>query len=188
MKKKVLSFILVLMLGVFVFAGCASDASDQDTATPDETETPDVTAGASMAVDNDSFVKAISAEGSWIVLTEQDLTFVEDLIVEGVYIHTGHDGSNATGRSLAFATANPDYSVDQRFTVTTPNFVINSPETFVEYGIIAGDVYVQAPGFNTYNARIEGNLYFATQALMDAYVQDDLTQISGSIEVKSYTK
>src|SRR5690606_36933364 len=124
-----------------------------DTNNPDtnpggtDTENPDAVSSASLATDEASFKEKISAGGNWIVLTDKDLTFEEDLMVEGEF----------DKRALAFAAYLPDNKVD-RFSVTTPSIVINSANTLLEYGIVKGDVYVQAEGFTTKDATIEGNL------------------------------
>jgi hypothetical protein len=209
MTKKLTALTLSVLLGISVFTGCSSSKTAQkpaeasapaateaatpaatEAATPAATEAPkaDAVSSASMATDNDSFKKAISKDGNWIVLTDKDLTFTEDLVVDGELTHKGHDGKDATGRSLAFATSKEDHSVDKRFTVTTPNFVINSSNTLLEDGIVKGDVYVQAPGFTTSDAVIEGNLYFATQELKDAFKIDPKTKVSGTTDVKAYAK
>jgi DUF4097 and DUF4098 domain-containing protein YvlB len=57
----------------------------------------------------------------------------------------------------------------------------------IEYGIVKGDVYVQAKGFTIKDATINGNLYFASDDLKNAFKQDATTKISGTIAVKAYT-
>lgn len=174
---------LSLAMVVTVMSGCSSKApvkvEETPTTTPPTVETGDVdvVSSASLALDEASFVEKISKDGNWIVLTTSDLTFTEDLIVDGAF----------DKRSLAFAVNLPDGKVD-RFSVTTPSFVINSTNTLLEYGTVKGDVYVEAEGFTTKDTTVEGNLYFATQELMDAFTADELTTITGTVSVSEYTK
>lgn len=180
MKKKLMLLSISLAI-VVTIAGCSSKtpAKVEDTPTPPVVESgnADAVSSASIALDEASFVEKISKDGNWIVLTTSDLTFTEDLIVDGEF----------DKRSLAFAVNLPDGKVD-RFTVTTPSFVINSENTLLEYGTVKGDVYVQAEGFTTKEATIDGNLYFATEELMDAFTADELTEITGEVSVVEYTK
>ena len=181
MKKKFMILALSLAMIVTVMAGCTSKTPNkvEETTTPPVVETGDVDAvsTASLALDEASFVEKISKDGNWIVLTTSDLAFTEDLIVDGTF----------DKRSLAFAVNLPDGKVD-RFSVTTPSLVLNNVNTLLEYGTVKGDVYVQAEGFTTKEATVEGNLYFATQELMDAFTADELTTITGTVGVCEYSK
>lgn len=198
MNKRFLLLIIALVLIVSLTVGCAKKTPPVDETTPPAdtgdttnppdntgdtgsgdtgTDNPDAVSGASMATDEASFIEKIGADGNWIVLTDKDLTFTEDLMVEGDF----------EKRSLAFAAYLPDNKID-RFSVTAPSLVINSPNTLLEYGIMKGDVYVQAEGFTTKDATIEGNLYFATEELKTAFKVDDLTKVTGETSVKEFTK
>jgi hypothetical protein len=194
MKKKLMLAALSMLVAVSVLAGCSSKTADSKpagnaaTPTPTEASKPDTTASASVATDEASFEKLASKDGNFIILTKGDLTLTKDITVDGTFTKKDKDGKEVVTRSLAFATSNPDHSVNQRFTVTVPNLIINSPNTLLEDGIVKGDVYVQTEGFTTKDTTIDGNLHFATQALMDAFKKDDLTKVNGTIDVKAYTK
>lgn len=181
MKKKLIILTISLAMLVTVMAGCASKAPEkvEETTTQPAVETGDTDAvsSASLALDEASFLEKISTDGNWIVLTTSDLTFTEDLIFDG-----GFDK-----RSLALASNNADGKLEE-FSLTVPNLVINNENTLLEYGTVKGDVYVEAEGFTTKEATIEGNLYFATQELMDAFTADELTTVTGSVAVCEYTK
>lgn len=194
MNKKFMVLIISLILIVSLLVGCTTKTPPKDDTTPPttdtgdtnnpdtnpggtDTENPDAVSSASLATDEASFKKIISADGNWIVLTDKDLTFEEDLMVEGEF----------DKRALAFAAYLPDNKVD-RFSVTAPSIVINSANTLLEYGIVKGDVYVQAEGFTTKDATIEGNLYFATEELKTAFTMDELSKINGEVSVKEFKK
>jgi outer membrane murein-binding lipoprotein Lpp len=187
MKKKLLLFALSTVLSVSILAGCSSKAPEQKTTANANTKN-DTVASASQAPDEATFEKKISKDGNYIIITNKDLTFTKDLTVDGRFTKKDKDGKEVATRSLAFASETADGKVKKRFTVTVPRIVINSENTLLEIGKIKGDVYVQAPGFKTKDATIDGNLYFATQELMDAFKKDDLTKITGTVEVCQYTK
>lgn len=190
MKKKLMLLTICLALIVSMMAGCAKASAKEPTTTEPtttESEETDGVSSASVVSDEESFIKGISEEGTFIVLTTKDLTFEEDLTVDGTFTKKDKDGNEVVTRSLAFAQNGADGKME-RYSVTVPNIVINSENTLLEYGILKGDIYVQAPGFKTKDATIEGNLYFATQELMDAFAIDELTKVSGEIVVKEYTK
>lgn len=187
MKKKLMLFTLSAVLSVSILAGCSSNATAPKTTAAAPTKA-DAVASASQAPDEATFEQKISKDGNYIIITNKDLTFTKDLTVDGKFTKKNKDGKEVAARSLAFASETADGKVDKRFTVTVPRIVINSENTLLEMGKIKGDVYVQAPGFKTKDATIEGNLYFATQELMDAFKKDDLTKITGEVDVCQYTK
>lgn len=181
MKKRLLLLTICLVMVVSILAGCAkAPAKEAETSKPEET---DAVASASVVSDEAGFLKGISPEGTFIVFTTKDLSFTEDLIVSGTFTKADKEGKEVPVRSLAFTQTGAE-----KYTVTAPNMVIQSENTLMEYGIFKGDVYIQAPGFTTKEATIDGNLYFATQELMDAFAIDEKTIISGETAVKEYTK
>lgn len=186
MKKKLILLTICLALIVSVMAGCAkAPAKEPATTEPGTTEPEgtDAVSSASVYLDEESFKKGISQEGTFIVFTTKDLTFEEDLFVSGTFTKTDKEGKEVPVRSLAFTQTGAE-----KYSVTAPNMIIQSENTLMEYGIFKGDVYIQAPGFTTKEATIEGNLYFATQELMDAFEIDELTKVTGETAVKEYTK
>lgn len=185
MKKKLILLTLSAILTISTLTGCSSNTPAQNSTTPPNA---DIITSASQAPDEATFEQRISKDGNYIIITNRDLTFTKDLTVDGRFTKVNKEGMEVVSRSLAFASETADGKVENRYTVTVPNFVINSENTLLEMGIVKGDVYVQASGFKTKDATIDGNLYFATQELKDAFVKDDLTKITGSVEVCQYTK
>lgn len=196
MRSKLLALTLSVALGVTLLAGCSSKApasssnttSTTTSAAKTDDKKADAATGASQATDEASFEQKIGKDGNYIIITNKDLTFTKDLTVDGTFTKKGKDGKEVVSRSLAFAAESADKKITNRYTVTVPRIVINSENTLLEYGIIKGDVYVQAKGFKTKDATINGNLYFANQDLMNAFKADNLTKINGKVEVKAYTK
>ncbi|MFA5577187.1 MAG: hypothetical protein WCZ27_07645 [Tissierellaceae bacterium] len=173
--------ISLVLLSIFVLAACTTQAPATDSAN-EQTEADAVTS-ASQAVDEESFKKGISKEGNFIVITSSDLSFTEDLLVDGEFLNS----SGNPVRSLALAQYDEDGN-PIRYKLTVPRIAINSENTLLEYGTIEGDVYIQAPGFRTKEATIDGNLYFATQELLDEFAADELSSVTKEIGVKEYTE
>lgn len=181
MKKY--KFLILMIIAVSILAlGCTKEempknpgAEKPPTTNPSVTVNPDAVTSASQAPDEESFEQKISKDGNFIIITSKDLTFTKDLTVEGTF----------PNRSLALAQYGENNEVI-RHTLTVPRIVINSENTLLEYGTIKGDVYVQQAGFTTKDATIDGNLYFKTQELMDAFKADETTKISGDIKVEEY--
>ncbi len=190
-QKFLLAFGLMIVFTMPLLAGCGSNQTSTTTtenttttttAAATTTTTVDTTASASQVNDEATFVQKISSDNSdYMVIVNKDLTFTNDLIVKsGVK-------SDTPNRSIAPAQEDADHNITARYTITVPNLVFSGLNEKVEYGIITGDVYVQADGFSLKDATINGNLYFATDALKNAFVQDATTTISGTIGVKTYT-
>lgn len=181
MKKRFLLLTICLAMVMSILAGCAkAPAKEPEPAKPEET---DAVSSASVALDEASFIKGISPEGTFIVFITKDMSFTEDLFVSGEFTQKDKDGKEALVRSLAFTKTGAE-----RYVVTAPNMIIQSENTLMEYSTFKGDVYVESPGFTTMDSSIEGNLYFASQELMDAFKVDEKTTISGETAVKEYTK
>lgn len=192
MKSKFMVLTLSMVLGVSLLAGCSSkpaapaaDAAKPAAAAPAKT---DAVSGASRVNDEATFEKKISKDNSnYMVIVEKDLTFTKDLTVESG-VKKGTDGKESPNRSIAPATLTSDNKVDKRFTVTVPKLVFNGENGKIEYGIVKGDVYVQAKGFTMKDGTIDGNLYFANDELKNAFKLDATSKVTGKVEVKAYTK
>jgi len=126
--------------------------------------------------------EAVGADGSWIVLFEDDVTVDEDITVFGAVYE--EEGADAPRRKLALYTQDSDRNVTARFTLSVPRLIVHHMNTRIQAGTIAGDVYVEEDGFElTSGATIDGNLYFASEALQEsASISDDST-VTGSTEI-----
>lgn len=194
---KIKALLLTLVVTASVFTGCAKKEAPAETPAPapaatapakTEEKKTDAVTGASQINDEAAFEKAISKDNSnYMVIVTKDMTFTKDLIVESGIKKGANGAPDAPNRSIAPAHETPDNKVDKRFTLTVPSLVFKGENGKVEYGIVKGDIYVQAKGFTIKDATIDGNVYFATQELKDAFKQDATTKITGKVDVKAYT-
>lgn len=190
MKSKLMVLSLTMVVGVSILAGCANKTAAPAAAKPATTAAAksDTVTGASQAIDEAAFEQKIGKDNkNYMIIANKDMTFTKDLIVESG-VKKDKDGKETPNRSIGLATETADNKVDKRFTLTVPNLVFNGENGKVEYGIVKGDVYVQAKGFTLKDATINGNLYFANDDLKNAFKLDATTKITGKTEVKAYTK
>ncbi|MGM0369398.1 MAG: hypothetical protein ACQEP9_03155 [Bacillota bacterium] len=179
--KKLLILSLVCLLAVGLFVGCANDQSATTEEEPEE-ET-DVVTAASIVEDEAVFKKAIAEDGKWIIATLNDLSFNEELVVEGKFYDKG-DENNDVYRKLAPYAQDDEHNVTERYTIKAPKLTIKSPNTKLQGGKFVGEVYVEANGFTLEDAEVDGNLYFANE---EYAASSDLTKgakVTGVTEVE----
>lgn len=190
MNKRLMLLISSVVVSVAILSGCSSKPASQVTTTTTTTAAKtDATTGASQTTDEASFEKAISKDNSnYMVIANRNLTFTKDLTVESGIKKGTNGAADTVTRSLGLAALGADKKVSTKYTLTVPRLVINGENGKIEYGIVKGDIYVQAKGFTIKAATIDGNLYFATQELKDAFKIDADSKVTGQIAVKAYTK
>ncbi|MFP4661678.1 MAG: hypothetical protein ACLFPF_05765 [Halanaerobiales bacterium] len=179
--KKILGLTLVLLLGLVVLVACGGD----QTATNEQTgENSDTVSAASINITDEAvFRKSIGEEGKWIICTVEDLTFDEELVVEGTFYNRG-DSNNDVFRKIAPYEQDDNRNVTARYSITAPRMVIESPNTRFQAGTFVGDIYVEAEGFELVDARVEGDVIFASEEYeSSADISDDST-VTGTIEVE----
>ena len=103
----------------------------------------------------------------------------EDLIVEGEFLN-----KEKVARKIAIYTQDADHNIIDSFTLTAPKMIVRSENLKLQGGTFVGDIYVEAAGFRVSKATVEGNVYFATQELMDAAIPDESGVVTGAYEVK----
>lgn len=172
--KKILVLLLVLVLTMSVIVGCSNNNNNEAA----ENEA-DVVTTASIVKDGEAVINGLSAEGTWIVATLNDITLSEDLVVAGEFMK-----DDEIYRKLGLYTQDEDRNVTARFTLTVPTMIVKSENFRVQSGEIKGDVHVMADGFELKNATVEGNVYFSHPRFMDTFVMDEASSISGVKEVK----
>ncbi|NBC30362.1 MAG: hypothetical protein GVY29_10275 [Spirochaetes bacterium] len=119
------------------------------------------------ATDASSLQESLGPDGSWIVLFEGDVTVDQEIAISGAVYE--EEGAEAPRRKLALYTQDSDRNVTARYTLTVPRLIVRHMNTRVQAGTIAGDVYVEAMGFElTSDATIDGDLYFASQELQES--------------------
>ncbi|WP_186431497.1 hypothetical protein [Clostridium sp. BSD9I1] len=191
MKIKVL--LSTLALSLTLLAGCGSRPAEQTATKPEtktETKAPaekvDTVTTASIVDKAEAFEKAISKDGTWIIATLNDLTIDKDLVLEGEFKNgkKDKDGKDAIQRKIALYTQDDKHVVTARFTLTAPKLTIKSPQARIQSGTFKGDVYVETKDFQLVDAKIEGNVYFASEEAKAGFKMDDKSSITGKQEVK----
>ncbi|MFW5694913.1 MAG: hypothetical protein ACOCYB_07075 [Alkalispirochaeta sp.] len=178
--QKFLLTTLAVVLTVFLI-GCGGSDDAAESASSEGAETSgseDATSRPTqMSAVDDDLQEALGPDGAWIVIWTDDTTLSEEITVSGeVYQEEGDD---APRRKLALYAQDSDRNVTDRYTLTVPRLVVEHENTLIQSGEVAGDVYVDAEGFElSGGATINGNVYFADEALEDsASISDDSTII-----------
>lgn len=191
MKIKVL--LSTLALSLTLLAGCGSRPAEQ-TATKTETKTEtkapaekvDTVTTASIVDKAEAFEKAISKDGTWIIATLNDITIDKDLVLEGEFKNgkKDKDGKDAIQRKIGLYTQDENKKVTASFTLTAPKLTIKSPNARIQNGTFKGDLYVETKGFQLVGAKVEGNVYFASEEAKAGFKMDEKSSITGKQEVK----
>jgi hypothetical protein len=177
---------LAAAFALALLVGCGNSGNDNAANTnppanggTSNAETTDAVTSASVVNNNADFKKAISKEGTWIAATLNDLTFTEDLVVEGKFIN-----KEQPARKIALYTQDAEHNITNSFTLTAPKMTVRSENTQLQGGTFVGDVYVEADGFSVVNATINGNVYFADEQYQSTFNSADQGIVSGVTEVK----
>lgn len=140
----------------------------------------DVVTSASLVVNPNDLVKALSKDGTWIVAVYHNMVLDQDIIVEGEFVP-----KEVIDRKLALYTQDADRNITASFTVTAPKMVVKSENFRIQGGTFKGDVYVEANGFQlSKNATVDGNIYFATQDNQDSFILEDGSTVTGETAVQ----
>lgn len=152
-----------------------------------EVSSADAVTSASIVNEETTFINAISKDGTWIIVTLNDLTTDKELVVEGEFRNKG-DAAQDLYRKLALYAQDENKKVTARYSLTAPKLTVKSPNFKIQGGTFKGDVYVEANGFNVTDATVEGNVYFATQEFKDSAVINTEAgkegKVTGTLEVK----
>ncbi|KAA9025681.1 polymer-forming cytoskeletal protein [Niallia endozanthoxylica] len=180
MKFKLLLASTVLV-GTLAACGAEEEKPAEEAVKEKAEEKTDVVTTASIVNEADALVKALSAEGTWIVATLGDITVDEEIVVAGEF-HNKGDAAQDIYRKLAPYTQDEDHNVLERFTVTVPKMTVQSENFKVQAGTVKGDIYVEAKGFTlTADATIDGNVYYASEDLKASAVIEG--KVTGAQEV-----
>ncbi|MEK4059678.1 MULTISPECIES: hypothetical protein [Paenibacillus] len=177
---------LAAVFALTLLVGCGN-SNNNNAANPDAsangntnvTETTDAVTSASVVNNGEDFKKAISKDGTWIAATLNDLTFTEDLVVDGQFIN-----KEEPARKIALYTQDAEHNITNSFILTAPKITIKSENARIQGGTFVGDVYVEADGFSVVNATIKGNVYFANDQYQSTFDSSDQGIVSGVTEVK----
>ncbi|MFT9497951.1 peptidoglycan-binding domain-containing protein [Anaerosolibacter sp.] len=164
----------------------------QDTFAPDATSVItgkqllteiDTTTSASLVDNMDAFEKGISKEGTWIVSVLNDLTTDKELVLDGEF-----KNDDKLDRKIALynqVNIEGKRSTLERYTLTAPKLTINSPAARLQGGTFKGDLYVNVPNFRLLDAKVDGNIYFATEEAKATFSPDATSVVTGKQEVKA---
>jgi len=140
----------------------------------------DVVTSASLVVDGDALVSALSADGTWIVAVYHNMNLKQEIVVDGEFMP-----KEAIDRKLALYTQDDDRKITASFTVAAPKMTVKSENFRIQGGTFKGDVYVEANGFQlSKNASVDGNIFFATQENKDSFILEDGSTVTGTMEVQ----
>lgn len=140
----------------------------------------DAVASASLVTDEASLIRAMSKDGTWIILFENDFTTDKELVLEGEFIN-----KEKLDRKIALYTQDENKNVTGSFTLTAPKLTVKSPNTRIQNGTFKGDLYIEAPNVQLRGAKIEGNVYFLNQESQDTFNMDENSSVTGVMELKA---
>jgi hypothetical protein len=187
-KKSLLSIIAASMVAVTLLAGCGKkeDTKPAESTTKTDTAKADATTSASVVSDAAAFEQAISAKGKWIIAITKDVTDTKDLVLDGEFKNGKKDdkGNDILQRKIALYTQDDNHKVTARFTLTAPKITIKSPMASIQHGTFKGDVYVNVDNFQLVDAKVDGNIYFATDSAKSTFKMDGTSSVTGTQEVK----
>jgi predicted small lipoprotein YifL len=191
MKKTLILLLIVSLVSSFAGCGGKSNTGNNGTSTtpPATTTSPgatDVKTTASIVDNEAAFKNAISSKGTWIIATLKDLTFTEDLVLDGNFVNGKKDeaGKDIVQRKIALYTQDENRNVTGRFTLTAPKLTIKSPMASIQHGIFKGDLYVDQDNFQLVDQKVDGNVYFTTDSAKSTFKMDATSSITGKQEVK----
>lgn len=137
----------------------------------------DGVSSASVATDEDSLMNALSPDGKWIVIIQQDLTTDKELVLEGEFNNRGE-----TVREIALYTSDENHNIQERYTLEAPRLTIMSPNSILAAGTFVGDVYVQSNNFTlTDGFTVEGNIYFENEEAKSTFKIENGGTVTGNL-------
>jgi hypothetical protein len=185
-KALLVSFSLVtsLALSTILFSACTPKETNNQTPPKTDTtqQTPpktDAVTTASIVNNEAAFLKAISKDGTWIIATLKDLSFNENLTLDGQF-----KNKDVLARKIALYTQDDNKNVTARFTLKAPKLTVKSENARIQSGTFVGDVYVEANGFQLVDAKVDGNIYFSSEDFKASFKKDDKSSVTKNIEVK----
>jgi cytoskeletal protein CcmA (bactofilin family) len=168
---------LAMILSVALLAACGSDDTSSDDTTDEGT---DATTAASFADDGEALKEAASENGTWIIIPTQDMTVEGELVVAGEFRNGGEEDGDIY-RKIAAYTQDDERNIIDQWTITTDRLVVQSENLNFQGGILEGDVYVEANGFQLHEtATVTGDVVFANadyeaSATLDGTVEGEVS-------------
>jgi len=167
--KKVVLFVSMLGLAFSAFAMGEKEADSMDA---------DSVTTASIVADGEGVVKALSSDGTWMVGLIADASVKGDIVVEGYFEKDGKPY-----RKIALYTQDENRNVTNRFNLKADRLIVRSEHTRIQNGTFIGDVVVEAMDFELVDASVMGDVYFKSDELMKSFKKDELSEVTGTIEI-----
>jgi hypothetical protein len=162
-------------------AGNKPAENNQTANQPNKGQT-DVQTSASIVNEAAAFKKAVSKDGTWIIAILNDVTINEEITVAGQF-HDKGQADREVYRKIALYAQDENHNITANYMLTVPKLTVQSENLRIEGGMVKGDVYVEAKGFNLREtSTIEGNLYFANDEVKTAAKIEG--KVTGKTEVK----
>lgn len=140
----------------------------------------DGTSAASQPQNDEQLMEAMSADGTWIIIFNEDYSTDKELVMEGEHKNRGE-----VDRKLALYASDSDHNVTDRFTLEAPSITVRSPKTRFQVGTFVGDVYVEANNFSLRQGfTVEGNVYFASQEALSTFSIQGGAEVTGDLIVE----
>jgi hypothetical protein len=178
MNRKSALVLIVIALTSILIASCSPAV------TPVLTDA----VGSASIVDNaTAFEKAISTTGTWIIAITKDLTIDKDLVLAGDFKNGKKDtsGNDLLQRKIALYTQDADRNITNRFTLTVRSLTVESALASIQHGTFKGDLYIAVDGFQLIDTKVEGNVYFRSEAFKASFLMDSTSSVTGVQEVKA---
>lgn len=171
--KKTLALVLGMVMLTMAFAACASEEAPAQK----DDGAMDAVATASVVTEGKALNAGLSADGTWLVATLNDIEMSDDLIIEGAFTHR-----DKVDRKLALYTQDDNYNITAQFKVTAPKMIVRSENFRLTGGTFKGDVYVEAKGFKLdKSSTVDGNIYFGTKEQMDSFTVTETSAVTGKL-------
>ncbi|WP_146880632.1 hypothetical protein, partial [Alkalibacterium putridalgicola] len=185
--------LLLITASMGLLAACGNGETDEEVTddteevtedtgeeTEETTEESDATTGATQSVvtASEDLEEAMSANGGWIVIFEGDVEADQELVLEEGPMNDGE-----LARKLALYTQDEDRNVTASYTLTAPKLTIESENSRIQNGTFAGDVYVDANGFQLPGGTIDGDLIFMSEEFQDSATLDE-GEVTGEVRVE----
>lgn len=180
---KVKALILSLAVGATLLVGCGTKETATVPTTAPVTTKTDVVTTASIVNEQGAFQKAVSKDGTWIIAITQNLKVDKEIVLDGSFMvadKTDKTKKVPAGRKIALYNQDDKHFKTEIYTLTAPKLTVKSENSKIQGGIFVGDVYVNAKGFTIKDAKVQGNVYFATAALKSAFKLDKTGFITGT--------
>lgn len=190
-KSKLTKVLAGCLIASSLFMGCGNKTNNETTNDTTKNETqqnnPDVITSASKANDEATLEKALSKDGSWIILLQNDIKTTKDLVLEGDFTKPDKDNSEnmvPAGRNITLYNKDDSGNISETYTLSAPKLTIKSKDTIMKDGTFDGDIYVEASNFTLYKTKVNGNVYFMNEDAKNSFKLEEGATVTGKTEMK----